>query len=58
MLYLELVKEVLEDLILLLWNGMDAKNNSKPLAFVGKGVCFDTGGISLKTCKVYGRYDL
>ena len=25
-----------------------AKNNSKPLAFVGKGVCFDTGGYSLK----------
>ena len=33
------------------------KNNSKPLAFVGKGVCFDTGGIS-EACKVYGRYDL
>ena len=28
------------------WNG--AKNKSKPLAFVGKGVCFDTGGYSLK----------
>ena len=27
------------------------KNNSKPLAFVGKGVCFDTGGISLKPAK-------
>ena len=38
------------------WNG--AKNNSKPLAFVGKGVCFDTGGISLKPAKIYGRYDL
>ncbi len=31
------------------WSG--AKNNSKPLAFVGKGVCFDTGGISLKPAK-------
>jgi leucyl aminopeptidase len=31
------------------WYG--AKNNSKPLAFVGKGVCFDTGGISLKPAK-------
>ncbi len=31
------------------WNG--AKNNSKPLAFVGKGVCFDTGGYSLKPAK-------
>ena len=31
------------------WNG--TKNNSKPLAFVGKGVCFDTGGYSLKPAK-------
>ena len=31
------------------WNGL--KNNSKPLSFVGKGVCFDTGGISLKPAK-------
>ena len=31
------------------WNGL--KNKSKPLAFVGKGVCFDTGGISLKPAK-------
>ena len=29
------------------WNGL--KNNSKPLAFVGKGVCFDTGGNFFKT---------
>ncbi len=36
-------------LVTLEWNG--AKNNSKPLAFVGKGVCFDTGGISLKPAK-------
>ena len=31
------------------WKGL--KDNSKPLAFVGKGVCFDTGGISLKPAK-------
>ena len=31
------------------WNGLN--KNSKPLAFVGKGVCFDTGGISLKPAK-------
>ena len=31
------------------WSGL--KNNSKPLAFVGKGVCFDTGGYSLKPAK-------
>jgi len=36
-------------LVTIEWNG--AKNNSKPLAFVGKGVCFDTGGISLKPAK-------
>jgi leucyl aminopeptidase len=36
-------------LVTMEWIG--AKNNSKPLAFVGKGVCFDTGGISLKPAK-------
>jgi leucyl aminopeptidase len=28
------------------WNG--GKKGDQPIAFVGKGVCFDTGGISLK----------
>ena len=36
-------------LVTIEWSG--GKNNSKPLAFVGKGVCFDTGGISLKPAK-------
>ncbi|MDC0126514.1 leucyl aminopeptidase [Candidatus Pelagibacter sp.] len=36
-------------LVTMEWNGL--KNNTKPLAFVGKGVCFDTGGISLKPAK-------
>ena len=36
-------------LVTMEWNG--AKNNSKPLAFIGKGVCFDTGGYSLKPAK-------
>ncbi len=36
-------------LVTIEWNG--AKNNSQPLAFVGKGVCFDTGGYSLKPAK-------
>ena len=36
-------------LVTMEWNG--AKNNSKPLAFVGKGVCFDTGGYSLKPAR-------
>ncbi len=36
-------------LVTLEWRG--ARNNDKPVAFVGKGVCFDTGGISLKPAK-------
>ena len=36
-------------LVTMEWKGL--KNNSRPLAFVGKGVCFDTGGISLKPAK-------
>ena len=36
-------------LVTMEWNG--ARNNSQPLAFVGKGVCFDTGGYSLKPAK-------
>ena len=33
-------------LVVMQWNG--GKKAQKPLALVGKGVCFDTGGISLK----------
>ena len=33
-------------LIVMRWSG--GKPGEKPVAFVGKGVCFDTGGISLK----------
>ena len=36
-------------LVVIEWNGHKRKN--KPIAFVGKGVCFDTGGISLKPAK-------
>ena len=36
-------------LVTMEWKG--SKNNSKPLAFIGKGVCFDTGGYSLKPAK-------
>ena len=36
-------------LVIMKWNGAAGKRAAKnPLAFVGKGVCFDTGGISLK----------
>jgi len=34
-------------LVTIEWKG----NKSKPLAFVGKGVCFDTGGYSLKPAR-------
>ena len=37
------------------WNGA---KNSKPLGFVGKGVCFDTEGISLKTSEIYGGNEI
>jgi len=34
-------------LVIVRWNGADDPN-AQPVAFVGKGVCFDTGGISIK----------
>jgi leucyl aminopeptidase len=36
-------------LVTLEWKGSNKKQ--QPMAFVGKGVCFDTGGISLKPAK-------
>jgi leucyl aminopeptidase len=33
-------------LVVMQWNG--GKSKTKPIAFVGKGVCFDSGGLSLK----------
>jgi leucyl aminopeptidase len=32
--------------VIMRWNG--GKRGDKPVAFIGKGVCFDTGGISIK----------
>lgn len=32
--------------VVMRWNG--GKRGDKPVAFIGKGVCFDTGGISIK----------
>jgi leucyl aminopeptidase len=32
--------------VIMRWNG--GKKNEPPVAFIGKGVCFDTGGISIK----------
>jgi len=46
-------------LVTLEWKG-DKKNKKSPLSFVGKGVCFDTGGISLKPAKFMEemKYDM
>ncbi len=46
-------------LVVVKWNGAN-KNFGKPLAFVGKGVCFDTGGISLKPARFMEemKYDM
>ncbi len=33
-------------LVVMRWNG--GKRGAEPVAFIGKGVCFDTGGISIK----------
>ena len=46
-------------LVTLEWNG-EKKSGKKPLAFVGKGVCFDTGGISLKPARFMEemKYDM
>ncbi len=45
-------------LAIIKWNGK--KEKDKPIAFVGKGVCFDTGGISLKPAKFMEemKYDM
>ena len=32
--------------VIMRWNG--GKRGADPVAFIGKGVCFDTGGISIK----------
>ena len=46
-------------LVTLEWRG-NKKSKNKPLAFVGKGVCFDTGGISLKPARFMEemKYDM
>ena len=46
-------------MVVIKWNGAEQKFG-KPLAFVGKGVCFDTGGISLKPARFMEemKYDM
>ena len=34
--------------VVMQWHGAKRARNKQPLAFIGKGVCFDTGGISMK----------
>ncbi len=36
-------------LVVMQWNGGAKGKDGKPVAFVGKGVCFDSGGLSIKT---------
>ena len=43
-------------LLVLRWKGRGAKTGRGPLAFVGKGVCFDSGGICIK--KVDGMEEM
>jgi leucyl aminopeptidase len=38
-------------LVVMRWNGAKGKGGGQPLAFLGKGVTFDTGGISIKPSK-------
>jgi len=46
-------------LVTMEWRG-NKKSKNKPLAFIGKGVCFDTGGISLKPARFMEemKYDM
>lgn len=34
--------------LIMRWNGLSKNSKSEPIAFIGKGVTFDTGGISIK----------
>ncbi len=36
-------------LVVMRWNGAPRAHDKRPIAFVGKGVTFDTGGISIKS---------
>ena len=41
--------------VIMRWNG--GKKGEQPVAFVGKGVCFDTGGISIKGAGQHGGHE-
>jgi leucyl aminopeptidase len=46
--------------VIMEYNGGPKKKDAQPIAFVGKGVCFDTGGISIKPSANMGdmKYDM
>ena len=45
--------------VVMQWNGAPAtRKPRKPIAFVGKGVTFDTGGISIKPGGRHGRHEV
>ena len=37
--------------VVMRWNG--GKRGATPIAFIGKGVCFDTGGLSIKPARAW-----
>ena len=37
--------------VVMRWNG--GKRGADPIAFIGKGVCFDSGGISIKPARAW-----
>ena len=41
--------------VIMRWNG--GKRGEQPVAFIGKGVCFDTGGISIKPARQHGGHE-
>ena len=41
--------------VIMRWNG--GKKGEAPVAFIGKGVCFDTGGISIKPRGQHGGHE-
>ena len=42
-------------MVVMRWNG--GKKGTPPVAFIGKGVCFDTGGISIKPAGRHGGHE-
>ena len=45
-------------LVVMQWKGNPKAKNPAPLAFIGKGVTFDTGGISIKPAARHGGHEM